>query len=196
MGLCGLMSVPVLAAGLDDTSGFTAYAGRWEMNNGPSLILIGLASWKSEWVGGSLSPRLIFSGMACAITLMVVAWSTNRPVANGQDLVGRVLAVAACVFLVSPTQFPWYALWFLPFLAIRPMAALLIYGITLPLYYLRFLFVDMGWTHWFDWGVVWLEHGPVMVLLGAAWWLDRRSPTQSEPPSLGGVATIAAGARP
>ena len=38
-------------------------------------------------------------------------------------------------------------------------------ALTLPLYYLRPWFTHNGMAAWFDHGVVWLEFGPVWLLL-------------------------------
>ncbi|GAB4324751.1 MAG: hypothetical protein Kow0059_20480 [Candidatus Sumerlaeia bacterium] len=165
-----VMSIPVLAAGLDSSSGFTAYAGRWEMNNGPSLVPIWLGRWLAAMDWFPISARTFSSGVLALIVGSVALLAARRPVVGLLDLYGRALAVSALVFLISPTQFPWYSLWFLPLLAIRPHPALLLYAVTLPLYYLRFRYDDLGYANLFDNGVVWLEHGPVLILFLAAKW--------------------------
>ena len=168
--LLALMNIPVMAAGLDSTSGFTAYAGRWEMNNGPSLALIWLGRWLAAMDWFPMSARTFSSGVSALIVGSVALLAAGRPVAGMLDLCGRALAVTALLFLISPTQFPWYATWFLPLLAIRPHPALLLYAVTLPLYYLRFRYDDLGYANLFDHGIVWVEHGPILILLVAAKW--------------------------
>jgi hypothetical protein len=168
--IVGLMLVPVFLAGLDSTSGFTAYAGRWEMNNGPSLILIAMGRWFETFGLLPFSARAFSSGLSILIIGAGVLVAIRRPVTGIEDLAVRFLLVVALLFLLSPTQFPWYAVWFLPLLAIRPNPALLLYALTLPLYYLRFRYVEAGLMGWFDNVIVWLEHGPVLVLLAAAKW--------------------------
>ena len=172
---CLLLATPVWMAGLNSSSGFTAYAGQWEMNNGLSLVLIELARWLSGLTDGQLHPRLVFGAIAGAVLLLLVLRLTLRPVTQLPDLVGRALAICAALFLISPTQFPWYALWFFPLLALCPVPALLIYTLTLPLYYLRFLYQPLGMATVFDHWIVWIEHGPILVLLAAAGWKYRAS---------------------
>jgi hypothetical protein len=75
-------------------------------------------------------------------------------------------------FLLSPTQFPWYYLWLVPFLALSPRASMLSLTATLPLYYLRFHFEYRGNVAPFDNGIVWLEFAPAFILL---LWEGRRS---------------------
>ena len=72
---------------------------------------------------------------------------------------------STCLFLLSPTQFPWYYLWLMPFLPLHPHPALVFYAALLPLYYLRPLFEHHELAGWFDQGVVWIEHGPVILWL-------------------------------
>ncbi|MGC9261362.1 MAG: hypothetical protein ACP5I8_14950, partial [Phycisphaerae bacterium] len=59
------------------------------------------------------------------------------------------------IFLLSPTEFPWYYTWMLPLLAIYPRISLLVWSLTLGLYH----------AHYFYPWMVWIEHGPVWVLL-------------------------------
>ena len=45
----------------------------------------------------------------------------------------------------------------------------------LPLYNLRFAYLAAGNPEYFDRWIVWLEFGPVFVLLLGEWWLHRRT---------------------
>ena len=70
--------------------------------------------------------------------------------------------MTATLFLLSPVQFPWYFLWVLPLLALRPVPGLLLATVTLPLYYAAFYFlardtyaVFTGVIVWFIWVPVW-----------------------------------------
>ncbi len=159
--------IPVYTPGLDSTSGFVAYAGGWEMNNGPYLLFLAAGRAWEGMSGMEGSARTVASGIAGGIVLAVVALACRRPVGGLADMGGRALAIVAALFLVSPTQFPWYSLWFLPFLALRPHFALMFYALTLPLYYLRFRYQGLGIEGVFDHWVVWVEHGPVLLLLAA-----------------------------
>lgn len=172
-GGCLILAAPVVLAGLNSSSGFSAYAGRWEMNNGPSLLLIELARQVSVLSDGQLPPRLLFGALVGSLLLFLVALLTRKPLLHLDDLVRRALAICAALFLLSPTQFPWYALWFIPLLALCPVRPLLIYSLTLPLYYLRFYYQPMGLAPVFDQWVVWIEHGPIVILLAVACWHSR-----------------------
>lgn len=54
-----------------------------------------------------------------------------RPGVEG--LLGGALLVSAVAFYLSPAQFPWYMLWFLPFAAALARGPLLLPAVLLPL---------------------------------------------------------------
>ena len=108
--------------------------------------------------------------------LAIGLWLARRRAASADEACTRWLIVVAALFLLSPTQFPWYYTWVVPFLALVPRLSLLTFTALLPLYYLRFLLDARGLAHWFDHGVVWIEHAPVWLLLGWEWRRQRRSP--------------------
>ncbi|MDK2972069.1 MAG: alpha,6-mannosyltransferase [Candidatus Sumerlaeota bacterium] len=168
--LAAVLYLPVAFAGLNETSGFTAYASRWEMNNSLSLLLLALGRWVEGAFLPAVSARAFAVGASAILLGTALLIALRKPVGGVDDLAGRALALAAALFLLSPTQFPWYSLWFLPLLAIRPHIGLLFYALTLPLYYLRFRYAGEGIAPLFDNGVVWIEHGPVLLLLAAAKW--------------------------
>ena len=158
-------AVPIIVAGLEGDSGFTAYAQRWEMND------LGFMAFDAigRLVGG---PE---SGLGRVLVMFTIAalvlWLIRKPAANPHDLIRRSLVIVAATFLLSPTQMPWYYLWVLPLLPMAPVRGLLLLSMSLPLYYLRFAMASAGQVAWFDHGVVWLEHLPVWILI--AWDLRR-----------------------
>ena len=67
---------------------------------------------------------------------------------------GDSFLIVAVLFLISPTQFPWYYTWMVPLLAIRPMVSLILYPLLLPLYQLTYL-ADY---------IIYIEHIPILIL--------------------------------
>lgn len=162
-----LLMMPVWWVGLGEDAGFTAYGERWQMNDS---IFMGV-----YWAARLLSEthaQMIARGLIVALLLGWMAWLCRRPAPNGRVVCERALWIVAALFLLSPTQFPWYWLWLLPLLAIRPSPGLLVLTATLPLYYLRFRFAALGHAAWFDYGIVWLEYLPAWTLLA---WEARRT---------------------
>ena len=152
---------PMLESAVSDGSGLAAYARGWEMNDSAFVILQALMGLVTP-THASLAARLAVGGLLLA----VLARQLRTPICGLLDLAGRALVVVAAVFLLSPTQFPWYFLWCLPALVFRPNFPLLILTVTLPIYYARFRFVEHGLEDWFDYGVVWVQFIPTWVLLG------------------------------
>ena len=164
--LVAVMAWPVVAAGLGPDSGVTAYARTWEMNDALFMAL----AWALDGVlraaglmdlPSDMPARLLVGGFLVAF----VVWLCRRPAWDAEALCGRFLAVIAALFLLGPTQFPWYYVPLVPFLAALPRYSLLLLSATLPLYYLRFHFAARGAADVFDHGVVWLEYLPVWLLL-------------------------------
>ncbi len=176
IGVSLVLYSPVIVAGLDAQSGFTAYGKRWEMNDALYMLVL----WAVEYVLSIFSWKASFAHLITRglISLILVGWITwvcrsvpKQPI----ELWDRALLIVAAVFLLSPTQFPWYYVWLVPFLAVRPRFSLLMLSVLLPLYYLRFYLRAHDNVEFFDNYVVWLEYVPVWVMLGREWVISRRA---------------------
>lgn len=162
---------PVWSVAQGSDSGFVAYGESWQNNDG----FFRLGIWTSEeiltWL--SLPPwhshavMRIFVG--CTV-LVILAWNVNLARRPRWDVSRSLLVIVGAIFLLSPTQFPWYWLWCLPLLAVRPNFALLLYVALLPLYNLQ----DSGaWVYW-------VQHLPVWMLLTMGAIRGRRPPSSGE----------------
>lgn len=161
---CCLLFVPVYWGGLDSTSGMIAYGREWEMNDALYMALC----WIAAGILKTFSPapasiHLIARMVSLAILSCCIA-VLCRGMQDSSQLWERSLLAVAALFMLSPTQFPWYYLWAVPLLAIRPRLSLLMLGVLLPLYYLRFHFKARGGAEIFDTYVVWFEYVPVWIL--------------------------------
>ena len=154
---------PILG-GVDETSGFVAFAKHWQTNsalfqntNAFAQLLLGGTGFSQEQVGTLV--RLVF-----AATVGMVAIVLSRPEYTDQnDVMQRFAIVIVAMFLLSPAQFPWYGTWVIILLPFYPLYGLLIMTVTLPLYYLSFHFSALGnyqlfndWVLWFIWIPIWL----------------------------------------
>lgn len=162
----GLFALPIVLARLDPSSGFTAYAQRWQMNDSAYLIIHAAAEL--------LTPdhaQLLARATVAAILLAIMAYLLRRSPAGPDALIRNATILTAALFLFSPTQFPWYYLWLLPLLTFQPLWSLLALTVVLPAYYLRFYFDAIGHAAWYDYGVVWIEFVPIWLWL--AWEMVR-----------------------
>ena len=155
--------LPIFLSGLDRTSGLAAYCRYWEMNDALYMLVEWVAGAAGSWFSIPFSWEALLPRVAAAALVIGavawIGWHREIPVER------QFLMASTCLFLLSPTQFPWYYLWLMPFLALHPHPALVLYAALLPLYYLRPLFEHNGLAGWFDRGVVWIEHGPVILWL-------------------------------
>ncbi len=162
--------------------GLVEYALRWEYNGPfyePLWRLIGVLRLDLAASGVVHVVRVIFGGEVEA-----TPWSTLYSFAYPQFLARLVLLAAAAVLwlrlwrrrpdpvqaafgafgavlLMSPTFYPWYLIWILPWAALTGARAVLVLSATLPLAYLP----AVAGLPYFPWvyGAVWLP--PLILLL-------------------------------
>ena len=151
-----------------------AYGRQWEMNDALFMALTWGVAWFAKLVPATFSVLQTQVDAAARIfTLLIlgawIAWLSRNEPAEPAEFWERSLLIVAALFLLSPTQFPWYYLWVLPFLVIKPRFSLLLLGALLPLYYLRFYYAARDNVGVFDYYIVWLEYIPVWCMLIYEW---------------------------
>jgi alpha-1,6-mannosyltransferase len=162
--------IPIHFSGVDDTSGFQVYAKSWENNDAFFMAVVwmwkfvlpifGIHPWHAQLAG-----RITVLGILAILILFLIL----RKREDGASFINQCLVIVAAGFLISPTQFPWYFVWVIPFLTTKPMFSLLILTALLPFYYLRFYLEPRGMISLFNSGIVWLEFLPVWFLLLRDW---------------------------
>lgn len=161
MTLLVLQAWPILSAGIDDTSGFLAYAQSWQRNSALFPLVEGTASFLvGPDAAGSVS-RATLAGL-CGFVALAAAW---QPTATTGQLMTRSALVVTALLLTAPAQYPWYLVWLAPFLAFLPLPGLLLLTATLPLYYTAFYFAPRHEIGIYNGVIVWLAWLPVWVLL-------------------------------
>lgn len=168
-----VLYIPVLSARtLGSDSGFAAYADRWEINDALFMPILGamraIESATDAGFDANAWARVI---VAVIIGLAALAFAF-RPAEKPGQLANRALWLTAILFMLSPTQFPWYFIWLTPWLALIPRPSFLILTAMLPMYYLRFYYREIDNVALFDHRLVWLEYAPTLVIV--AWELAVR----------------------
>ncbi|MHC4149071.1 MAG: glycosyltransferase 87 family protein [Planctomycetota bacterium] len=186
LAVAALLS-PMYLAGLDANSGIAAYGQRWQLND----ALFKLVVWASQFILGIVQVHPGYKYLMARIVVMGlllfwIGYVVSRKQEGANTLVEHSLWIITAVYFLSPTQFPWYFVWMIPFLAIRPRGSLLLFTALLPLYYLRYYFEARGSVEIFDFGIVWIEFVPVWILLIREWYLSRKN----SQPSYGEVASV------
>ncbi len=126
---------PVIWSALQPGSGLTAYASQFSSNNAfYSWTLVGINKLFGQPEGGERMLRLVLAG-ATAVIALAQAFRGNDTL---DSILSRGLIVAASLFYLSPAQFPWYAIWFLPLATLRGCWPLLLATAVLPFFYLYY----------------------------------------------------------
>ena len=171
--LCALF-LPLYLSGPDQSSGLIAYGRSWENNDSIFRMLILISDFSLGTLGFHTYHKYAMARViAASLTILWIAYISYRKPAES-DFFKKSLFIIAFVFLVGPTEFPWYYTWLLPFLALLPRFSLLTLTALLPLYYLRYYFEPRGEPEAFANIIVWLEFAPVWILLYLEWKRGRR----------------------
>ena len=160
------MLLPMLWGGLESDSGLFAYAATWEMNDALFMLVL----WAGQALLWSVNAPLDLAPFLAraAVAVLLIAYVLHMARISGKDeslVPAALLLITAALFFLSPTQFPWYGLWILPFLTLSPRKPLLLLTPLLSLFYLRPVLQDLDLAYFHDFGVVWVQFLPVLVLL-------------------------------
>jgi alpha-1,6-mannosyltransferase len=176
--LTGVALAPLILGTLNESSGLAEYAGNAHNNNAPYAW----ASYGVYLLAGEsdVAQRLLRLAVA-AIAILLVLWQSMGPIKTPAEHVTRVMIVTAMIFYASPTQFPWYAVWFLPWAVLAPSPPLLLATVTLPAYFTFFPLWNSGHGPTFLYGAALIHSVPVWAwLLWSA--SAQRLSTPSHPP--------------
>ena len=185
-----LMALPVVRAGFDQSSGLVAYAEQWKTNSvlAPALetlAQLALSPFLALPPSSSL-PALIVRLVLALLLGWLALWVAHSRPENADDFARRTLLISAAMFLLSPAQMPWYAIWFLPFLAFYPFYGLALLVPLLQIYYLSFYFEVNNIDSTLAWGsplFIWL---PVWTLLALELYECKRAGDNQPCTPLGG----------
>ena len=167
IAIASFVIAPLFIYGLGEQSGLQGYSQDWVRNSALFPLLN-----KIIWYDGDVFIRVL---IALALTILTLTLN-KRPITDPNQLIRSLCWVVATLFLLSPTQFPWYTIWFAPLLCFYPSPALLLLIALMPIYYLRFYFVALGKTEIFDQFFIWFQYLPVYSLLVLNYFQRRRLP--------------------
>ncbi len=164
--LCTLWAIPILAAGVDKTSGFVVYAQYWRNSSAHyGLMEAATRAFLSFRDFAPETPGLIVKGLLAGCAGLIALFAARAPIESPRDLLYRAGLVTAALFLLSPSQFPWYAVWMLPFVVYRPWVGLLAVTALIPIYYISFHFAAHDAYDVYRSKIVWLIWLPVWTLV-------------------------------
>jgi hypothetical protein len=141
--------LPFLHAGADLTRSLRAYGANWSFNGPPFMILSGLF--------GDGAARAVLLAVG-GVWLVVAAWRVDDAARFAYLAVGAAL-------LLSPTVYPWYLVWMVPFLSIFPSRAWLSFtGLVVLSYWVWLVYQESGAWMLPSW-VLLLEYVPLYAML-------------------------------
>lgn len=149
---------PIVLPYFDTNSGLGAYAGEWRKNNLLFSLLALLFSQFSDQADNLT--RLSVASITIGLTLYL-----SLKLRSVDKLPLAIVVVILTLFLAAPAGYPWYSIWFLPFIILIPLRGALLLCATLPLYYLRFPLsgMDLDWA--FNYIIAPIEFGIPLLLL-------------------------------
>ncbi len=154
------LMIPLADVAIGDLiSGSGAYLSSWENNSGIFAVVRYLATLGL----GADTGQVVARGLTGLAALTMIVWLTFR---RGDAALHVGLALLA-VLLLSPTFFPWYASWVLPFACLFP-------NVTLPA--ITFLLLA-PYLHYFDAELAFAVRIPevaLMYMIGATELIIRR----------------------
>lgn len=162
-----LILLPLFISYFDTGSGIEAYSRSWQNNESFFRIVLAISEFILPLIGyhpghGQSVSRIIVGILAIILVLYLI----RNKIKNELDYFRIGLAIIAITFFISPTQFPWYYIWMLPFLTFIPYKPLLLLTVLMPLYYLRYYYEPRGEYDFYYQYIVWLEYLPALVWLG------------------------------
>lgn len=131
-GLSALCLWPLIQA-MGENSGLAAYSTSWNRSSFLFPIIENMIGIAAENPGQSAR---IF--VAAALTSLSLYFGFIHKTDIHSKMPQLIFVMTLALFFLSPAGFPWYAIWFLPFLAFLPSYGVALLTVTLPLYYLRF----------------------------------------------------------
>lgn len=154
-----VLCAPLVLASLSPNAGLTAYAGGWSVNNAPFAWLSFGALHGIGPTTGEQALRMTMAALGISVSLLVASKKPD----DLRRLFGSAALLAASVFYLSPAQFPWYAVWFLPLAIAGGGWALAASTIGLPIYFLFFPLAAAGQRDIHNYGLAALHLAPMML---------------------------------
>lgn len=155
VGFVILIFLPVILSNPDESLGFVKYAEKWVNNAAFYTIYKWVLNQLLNMLQINVGCLLCLNRLGVLIIYVITAIFIFKKVPkDNYQFFTKALLIVAVLYLISPTQFPWYYTWFVPLLVIRPKASLFLYPLLLPLYQIKYL---SGY-------IIYIEHIPVLLL--------------------------------
>lgn len=144
---------------LGPEAGLSRYAADWQRN---ALVFPALSAVLANLAG---EPAAL--ARLCVAVLLggLVARYWLRDVAAPRDRLAAAGGIVVLLCLLSPTGYPWYSLWIVPFAVFQPRLSWVLLMAAAPAYYLGFWFQAHGIEEQWFWVAPLLSAGPAWLAL-------------------------------
>lgn len=160
---------------LGENSGTSAYAQNWQTSSFLFPLIETALSALTEHSGAAA--RLFVSVTIVGISLWLGFSRLLRGkfiIQEDANLPTALLYLTLVFFLLSPTGYPWYAIWFMAFLPFKPLYGAAALIASLPLYYVRFALGEAGQYSLYTHYLVPLQFGlPLLILMAEFVWTKK-----------------------
>jgi len=150
---------PQLAARFEPDTGIAAYSANWQTNSFLFSYIDDTFATIFDDNEGTYARMLVFIAILGLIFFKSLKVDLSKP----ELLTKSLLIITASLFLLSPTGYPWYLIWMIPWLVLHPSPALLLLTVTLPLYDLRYPLSLDAESNLFDDLIVPIEFAPSVI---------------------------------
>ncbi len=149
--------LPFASAGEGLFASLQLYSRDWQFNGLP-YRLMQLAGLPGDWI------RLVLVG---ALAVLVLWWARRD-----DEIVDYAFHIFGATLLLVPTLYPWYVLWMVPWLCVRPNPAWILFTGLVFITYVVWIDYNAAGTWFLQPWVYVVEYLPFYALLG--WQLVRR----------------------
>ena len=139
VGTASLILFAPLLLALGGDSGLQAYSVGWNRSAFLFPRIEAALSYHSD-DPGRMARLLVAAALGSGAILL--GWMTRDH--DDTTLPAALLAVTAALLFLSPTGYPWYAVWLVPFLPFAPRYGLALLATLVALHYSRFAFGEAG----------------------------------------------------
>jgi hypothetical protein len=169
-----LVLLPQLLSYTNEQSGLMNYSQYWRTNS----FIFGLLEDSLIYLEQSYAyyfgdPQQIARFIVGGIISILVIFQLKKNCENTEQLTQYWLVIIVCLFFLSPTGYPWYFIWFLPLLTLKPNLPLLSLTMLLPLYDLRYPLAELNKTELFNDIIIPLQFIPPILLLLHQWYKNK-----------------------
>jgi hypothetical protein len=174
ISVCLIVFYPVYISGINNSLGLLVYFKQWEYNDTLFKIILFFSNMILTTLNITLISDQFLARLFIALLLSLwVLYLLNQKTGDLNNIISQSTLIVAALLLLSPTQFPWYYTWLIPFLVLKPIRPLLLITFLFPIYYARFYYFSIGQVELFDDFIVWLQFLPVWVFIIYEWLLNQ-----------------------